>query len=132
LIARIITNGANLATITNLANKNKLEFAQNTGRLTDNIIFGFEGPGYGNYSARRENNTFTYNFARTPVVTSINAVLGSMAPGATGFGIHGVANVVYNKVVNRNFTRFNVLTDYHQSNPAASQFYCEIDFQTIV
>lgn len=129
LLARVVTNSANVATITNLANKASLSFAQNLGRVTNNIIFDDVSTPYGNFTARRLNNTFNYNFARTPVITSINAMLGTISPGVYPRGLHGAANAVYNKSVSRYFTKFDVATDVWEG---AANFYCEIDFQTMV
>lgn len=110
LIARVITNASNIPTITNLINSNQLYYQSYTGRLTDSIFV--EDNVYGANSLRRNNNSFTYDFARTPRLDSINAVLGASTPMPSPTGVHGIANVIFNKVVTRYSTRFDLVTDY--------------------
>lgn len=126
LVARVITNSGNVATITNLANKNQLWWSQNTGRLTD--LFLDPTNQYGSFGARRNNNTFTYGWGRTPRIDSINVVVGALAPGQP-MGIHGAANAVFNKSLNRYRTVFDVNTDFYAADTSLT--YAEIDFRVM-
>jgi len=127
LIARVSTNSSNAVTVTNLANKNDLWFAHHTGRLTDLFIDPING--YGTAGARRNNNTFIYNWARRPRIDSINVVVGASNPSPAMSGIHGAANAVFNKTIDRYFTRFDVNTDFIGSDTTG--IYAEIDFRVM-
>lgn len=59
LLARIVTNAGNVATITNLANRNRLQ----SQYLDSGLVTSLSGQ---NGAAR--SSTFTYNWGRTPVV----------------------------------------------------------------
>lgn len=75
LIARIITNGANIATITNLANKNRLLLEiQNNGAVTDQ----------GTNSSQRVAQV-NWNLARRPVVALHYTGVSRGVGGGNGF-----------------------------------------------
>lgn len=123
LIARVVTNSGNVAAVTNLMNKDRSGFRQYTGRLTDVFV---DNNIYGTNGVRRNNNLFQYDWARTPLMSSIDVVMGAAEPSPTGTGIHGAANAVFNKIINRYSTVFDVATDFINASAGG---YVEIDFQ---
>lgn len=125
LIARVITNASNVATITPLLNKNNLSYSEKTGRITD-LSFG-DVPQYGIDAAYRLDNIFTYNWGRSPKIDSVNSIVGATAPAPFGSGVGGVANVVYNKSVDRYRTKFDIVTDF--IGAGTSGIYAEIDLR---
>jgi hypothetical protein len=102
LVARVITNSSNVATITNLSNKNVLEGDQTqNGSATINT---------GNFSADYS-HTFTLNWSRTPFV-SVEAVVEQVSSNVY---VDGWAN----KITSRTVTRYNAAltanTNFHLS-----------------
>lgn len=127
LAARVITNSSNVVTITNLSNKASLFYSENTGRVTDLTLETSNV--YGDFGGARRNNTFNYNWGRVPRIDSINAYVGAGSPAPIGVGVGGIANVVFNKVITRYRTVFDVNTDW--IGGATSGLYAEIDVRVM-
>lgn len=99
LVARVITNSSNVATITNLSNKARLESEQSSTGSGD------AASEVGSYS-----NTFALNWARTPI-----AVLrGDVGTNSASAIVNGYSNRIVSTV-----TRYNVAatvsTDYRDA-----------------
>lgn len=106
LIARVITNTANIATITNMVNKDRLFFSADTSGAgikhpTNNYAYYFDG-------------SVTINWARTPKTKHISGSLNaaSVQPGGT---LDGGANLILDKAVNRYAASAQVFTDWQAS-----------------
>ena len=83
LIARVVTNSSNVATITNLANKNRLEFENEVSGAGTIFTSGTGSDGV-KYSA-----TFSLNWARSPL-----ALMTGTASQSGARELHGLANRV--------------------------------------
>lgn len=104
LIARVVTNAANVATITNLKNSHQLS-ALFEARYTDAINFTASGI----FAASRVVSV-EHNWARKPVHSAINAYLG--AATTTVGGLQGVANLVREVVQTRYSTSYRADSDF--------------------
>lgn len=103
LIARIVTNGSNVATITNLANKARLQYqgVVNTGAAIVTTGSGNDGT--------QLTHTFTLDFARTP------DVIFSGYAGQAGGGLYYVsayANAISTVAKSRYSAQGSVQTDF--------------------
>lgn len=96
LVARVITNSSNVATITTLANRARLESEQSAA--------GAATPG--TTESASFSNTFTLNWARTPF-----AVVTGLCNQVAGARVNGYANQV-GKTVTRYTVAATVTTDW--------------------
>jgi hypothetical protein len=107
LVARVITNSSNVATITNLANKARM--------TSDQTVTGDAAvitTGSGNDGARYTANV-SWNFARTPLVMLQGHVGQTGSAGARY--INGYANDIGDKAVTRYGATASVTSDWDSS-----------------
>lgn len=117
LIARVITNSSNVATITNLVNKNRMtyEFAKSGSGTVVSTGTGFDGVNYA--------ESFSYNFARTPMVMITGFAGQTLFPLLQGW-----ANKILAKTVTRYGTSATIQSDYDRdigSTPTIGQMHCQ-------
>jgi hypothetical protein len=101
----VTTNGANVATIKALRNKNSLSFTEKQVK-NDNIIAS-GSPGY----AYSRNMAHEFNFARRPRHFSIMASLGATSTTG-GTGLDGIANLVRDAVITRYGLTYGIHSDF--------------------
>ena len=102
LIARIVTDGANAATVTTLANKIRLTASARLSTTPTGV------PG----NTRRAVWTWTTNFGRTPVVSYDAFVVATSISGPVQKGIEGGSNWTNVFNVTRYATDLDRLTDF--------------------
>lgn len=85
LVSRIVTNSSNLATITNLVNKDKIKFSY----TRDYLVYGVPGHlGVPSVSSAA-NEIISYNFARTPMFVTNGYEESGGVPNRAGDGDEG-------------------------------------------
>lgn len=113
LIARVVTNGSNVLTVTPLKNKALLTHSATDVAST----FGYVASGaVGSVSPTSANrilfqwgvdmagycmSEFTLNWARRPATAALHGVVGFAVSSAPGAGIEGVANYINARDINR-------------------------------
>ena len=102
LIARVVTNSSNIATITNLANKNRL-VAESPEIISDAGTYTYGTP----QDALEAAATYVYNWARVPIVSVNAAMLSTHARGH-----QGVANWITAQATTRYSSYAHMVTDY--------------------
>jgi hypothetical protein len=101
LVARVITNSSNVATITNLSNKSRQDVSQRvTGTPTDT------GSG-----SRSVTGALTLNWARTPTLRMITGNVRSLSPSPAG-ALDGYAAWVEGVTVTRYAAQATAITDW--------------------
>lgn len=106
LVARVVTNAGNVATITPLANKNKL-------RLKVDPIAAVPYKPLGGFYWAADYNIVT-DWARTPDIVALRSWLGATgSPDVTGAVLHGHANVLLEETTTRYNTFHKVTSDWN-------------------
>ncbi|KAA0970799.1 hypothetical protein FPY71_10005 [Aureimonas fodinaquatilis] len=111
LIARVITSSSNIATITNLANLDRLFLTQASG-----------GPATrnpANLDAYLFTGTVQQNWSRTPRIFAASGFLGVAAINPGGV-MDGIANAIENKTHSRYSAAARITTDWHNVISVAS------------
>lgn len=108
LIARVITNANNIATITNLANKARLINEQTANGAGEVFTYGLYRDGV------RFTNSFSLNWARYPFAIVTGTARQSGPPL-----LQGGANIVERSVVNRYGVTASVVSDWDRDLIAA-------------
>lgn len=135
MIARVVTNGGNVPTVTALVNRQSLSasLSDSPTGATDSIssgaiqpsyvaspriIFDTRTPGNGGDGAGRAASRFTYNWARTPKIAPASANVGytglSGTPSVPYIYQEGGSQVTL-KTVTRYQTDMNYQSDYNQA-----------------
>lgn len=102
---KIMTNGSNVATLTNLANRNRLSFEGAQIGLTSGFI-ATGSPAFG-YA---KDVLFSYNFARRPILLSPVAIVGN--GGNDSPGTTQTANKISDLAYSRYSAAFRVSGDF--------------------
>lgn len=122
LIARVVTNGANVATITTLINRAQLwldyENVQNAGSVIE--------PGASSWALAYRNVSVPIGWSRKPRSKALNAVVfASISPPP---GVLGGANVTVTKSMSRYAYVFDALTDYGSAGIGSPTLYTKVAF----
>jgi len=113
LIAKIVTNGSNVATITPLANKTSLAFSA----VLSGSVYGIGS------EAHAADYAGNLNWARTPTAKIVGGDIYMGGSGTSGSDwVQGGANRIYGDVITRNSYAFTVMTDWSQSAVGLNSF----------
>lgn len=121
LIARVITNAANVASITNLVNLPLL-------RLSGNTVYS--GAPLSRAAAGQVQAiipTTTLNWSRRPDIYYLHPVIGATATGSTR-GIDGHANLINAVDINRYLPTCTASSDFESVPTAVSGFYAQLQW----
>lgn len=102
LVARVITNSSNIATITNLVNRNQMQWEGGEGGVASVVNSG------GLWDGVQYSTSFTLNWARQPRLVFWS---GFAAVGQSGL-VNGYCNYVFNRTSTRYSAGATIVTDY--------------------
>lgn len=120
LVARIVTNAGNVATITPLANKDRFILDQNSSGAGE-IVTG-PGPSSG-LDDTKYTGVFSLNWARTPAIQYTAWVGLAVGPGPTTPTMSGWANRILSETSSRYGATIEVLSDYSQAVPVGATVF---------
>ncbi|MEF2552039.1 hypothetical protein VQ042_11810 [Aurantimonas sp. A2-1-M11] len=100
LVARVVTNSSNVATITNLANKDRLQLS----KIVDGVNTSYSGQNFATFSV-----TDSYNWARTPGTKSLH--LAQKSGGVDDADFKVAAQGIDGAVVSQSSTPTQIVAD---------------------